>query len=153
MKDINKRLEDLNIILPKGTKPAAKYIPVQKSNNLIFVSGQDCRVNGELAYKGKIGSDLTIEQGKEAARQSAINCIATIQDYIGDLNNISKIIKMLSFVNSAPGFTEQPYVVNGASELLVNIFGNRGTHARSAISSNELPFDTPIETELIVEIK
>ena len=153
MEDINKRLKELNVVLPTKVKPAAMYVPVQESSNLIFISGQDCRVNGELLYKGKVGSDLTVKQGKKAARQSAINCLAVIKDHIGDLNNVSRIVKMLSFVNSAPGFKEQPYVVDGASEFLVNVLGYRGKHARSAISTNELPFNTPVETELIVEIK
>lgn len=149
---IEKRLRELNIVIPDAPNPAAVYVPVKRVGNLLYTSGQDCRKDGELIYSGKLGSDLTIEQGYEAARQTMINCIAVIKEEIGDLNKIKQIVKLLGFVNSAPGFVEQPYVMNGASELLEEIFGERGKHARSAIASNELPFNTPIEIEIIVEI-
>lgn len=151
MGKIEKKMKEQGIDLPEVPKPAATYIPAQQTGNLVYTSGQDCRRKGTLIYEGKLGQDLTIEQGQEAACQSAVNCLAVLKYHLGDLDRITKIVKVLSFVNSSDGFVEQPYVVNGASELLEKIFGEKGKHARSAISANELPFNTPIETELIVE--
>ncbi|HEX7064280.1 MAG TPA: RidA family protein [Bacillales bacterium] len=152
MSKIEERLKQLGIELPEPPKPAAVYIPTQQTGNLVYTSGQDCKKDGKLIYEGKLGKELTIEQGQEAARQTAINCLSVLKAHIGDLERITKIVKVLAFVNSAPGFVEQPYVVNGASELLEEVFGEKGKHARSAISANELPFNTPVETEMIVEI-
>lgn len=150
---IEERLIELDIVIPDSPNPAAVYVPAKRTGNLVYTSGQDCRKDGELLYSGKLGSSLTIEQGYEAARQTMINCLAVLQQEIGDLNKVKQIVKVLGFVNSAEGFVEQPYVINGASELLVEIFGERGKHARSAISANELPFNTPVEIEIIVELK
>jgi len=149
---IEKRLLELGITLPEPPPPAAKYVPVKVVGNLAYTSGQDCRIDGVLMYEGKVGSDLTVEQGYAAARQVAINCLAVLKKELGDLDRIKQVVKMLAFVNSADGFVEQPYVVNGASDFLEEVFGEKGKHARSAISSNELPFNTPVEIELIVEI-
>src|SRR5699024_7053213 len=153
MSKVEENLKKLGIELPEAPEPAAVYIPVQQTGCLVYTSGQDCRKNGKLLYTGKLGTDLSIEEGQKAARQSAINCLAVLKSHVKDLDNIKKIVKVLSFVNSSPGFIDQPYVVNGASELLEEVFGLNGKHARSAISANELPFDTPVETEMIVEIK
>lgn len=152
MKKVEEVLQDLGIELPEVPEPAAVYLPAKTVGNLVYTSGQDCRVEGVLLYEGKVGSDLTLEQGQEAARQTMINCLAALKKEIGDLNRVKQVVKLLGFVNSAPGFVEQPYVINGASEILVEIFGEKGRHARSAISSNELPFNTPVEIEMIVEI-
>jgi len=153
LKKVEEVLKDLGIELPEVPKPAAVYLPAKTVGNLVYTSGQDCRVDGVLLYEGKVGSDLTIEQGQEAARQTMINCLAALKNEIGDLNRVKQVVKLLGFVNSAPGFVEQPYVINGASELLEEVFGEKGRHARSAISSNELPFNTPVEIEMIVEIE
>lgn len=153
MKKIETILDELNITLPEPPKPAAVYVPAKRVGNLVYTSGQDCRIDGKLLYEGKVGSDLTIEQGQEAARQTMINCLAVLQAEIGDLNKVKQVVKLLGFVNSAPGFVEQPYVMNGASELLEVIFSEKGKHARSAIASNELPFNTPVEIEMIVEVE
>jgi enamine deaminase RidA (YjgF/YER057c/UK114 family) len=104
-------------------------------------------------FEGKLGRDLTIEQGQQAARQTMINLLATLKTHLGDLDRIVKVVKLLAFVNSAPGFVEQPYVINVASELLEQIFEVNGKHARSAIGTGELPFNAPVEIEMIVEIK
>lgn len=152
MKTIQNRLEELGIELPSSSKPQFSYIPVSQTGKLLYLSGMDCRKNGELIYEGKLGKDLTIEQGQEAARQVIINCLGVLNDYLGDLNKVSKVVKLLGFINSATGFVEQPYVMNGASDLLEQIFGEKGKHARSAIAANELPFNTPVEIEMIVEI-
>lgn len=149
---INKRLHELGIILPEAPKPAGKYVPLKRVGNLVFTSGQDCRKNGVPLYKGKIGSDLTIEEGYDAARETMINCLAVLKAEIGDLNRVKQFVKLLGFVNSSDGFTEQPSVINGASALLIEIFGEKGKHARSAISSNALPFNIPVEIEMIVEL-
>ncbi|MBN2910837.1 RidA family protein [Polycladomyces sp. WAk] len=153
MSMIENKLKEMGIELPKVRKPVAQYVPAKTVGNLVFLSGADCRVNGELLYKGKVGSDLTVEQGYQAARQVMINLLAVLKEHVGDLDRVKQIVKLLAFVNSADGFVEQPFVVNGASDLLVEVFGEKGRHARSAISANELPFDTPVEIEMIVEIE
>ncbi|WP_431803430.1 RidA family protein [Halobacillus andaensis] len=153
MLNVKEKINELGIHIPDAPKPGAVYVPAKTVGNLVYTSGQDCRVNGTLLYEGKLGSDLTVEQGYEAARQTMINCLAVLQAEIGDLSRIKQVVKLLAFVNSAPGFVEQPYVINGASELLEEIFGEKGEHARSAIASNELPFNTPVEIEMIVEIE
>lgn len=149
---INEKLLKKGIVLQDVQKPKFSYIPAVQTGNLIYVSGQDCRVNGKLLYEGYLGKDLTVEQGQKAARQCAINCLSVLNWYLGDLNKIKQIVKLLGFVQSAKGFQEQPYVMNGASDLFSEIFGENGQHARSAIGTNELPFNTPVEIELIVEV-
>lgn len=153
MSVIETKLNNMGIQLSDPPKPAAVYVPAKKFGNFVYTSGQDCRVDGKLLYEGKVGSDLTIEQGYEAAKQTMINCLSVLKAEIGDLDKIKQVVKVLGFVNSAEGFVEQPYVINGASELLIEVFGEEGKHARSAISSNELPFNTPVEIEMIVEIE
>lgn len=153
MAKIEKILEEKGIVLGKVPTPVAQYVPAKTVGNLVYTSGCDCRIDGKLMLEGKVGSDLTVEQGYAAARQVMINIIAVLKEHLGDLDRVKQVVKMLAFVNSADGFVEQPYVVNGASDLLVEVFGEKGKHARSAISSNELPFNTPVEIELIVEIE
>lgn len=153
MSNIEQRLQELGITLPPSPEPRFTYIPCNQTGNLIYLSGQDCRINGELMYEGKLGREVTIEQGQAAARQTIINCLAVMKGYLGDLERVVKIVKMLAFVNSAPGFGDQPYVINGASDLLVAVFGDKGRHARSAIGTSDLPFHTPVEIELIVEVR
>lgn len=154
MAQIEQRLQELGLVLPPSPQPRFTYIPCSQTGNLIYLSGQDCRdSNGKLIYEGKLGSDLTIEQGQEAARQTILNCLAVMKGYLGDLDRVVRIVKLLGFVNSAPGFADQPYVMNGASNLLVDVFGENGKHARSAIGTNELPFHTPVEIEIIAEIR
>lgn len=152
--DVYKNLRDLDIHLSEAYKPVAEYVPAKTFGNLVYTSGQDCRKDGELIFKGKVGEEgLTVEEGYKAARQTMINCLSALQQEVGDLNRIKQVVKVLGFVNSADGFVEQPYVMNGASELLVKVFGEKGRHARSALSANELPFDTPVEIEMIVELE
>jgi enamine deaminase RidA (YjgF/YER057c/UK114 family) len=153
MVNVEKRLEELGIQLEKVPTPVAQYVPAKTVGNLVFTSGCDCRKNGKLLYEGKVGKELTLEQGQEAARQVMINILAVLKEHLGDLDRVKQVVKMLGFVNSAEGFVEQPFVINGASELLVEVFGEKGKHARSAIAANELPFNTPVEIELIVEIE
>ena len=153
MGKIEKKLKEMGIEIPDVPKPAASYIPAVQTGNLIFTAGQGCKKEGVLVYTGKLGKDLTVEEGYEAAKVSIINCLAILKGYLGDLDRIKKIVKLLGFVASAPGFDQQPYVINSASELLEEAFGEKGKHARSAIGTNELPFGTPIEIEMIVEVK
>lgn len=152
MSKIEQKLKEMGITLPETSEPRFSYIPCNQTGNLLYLSGQDCRINGDLMYEGKLGNEITIEQGQEAARQTIINCLAVLKTYLGDLDRVVKIVKMLGFVNSAPGFADQPYVINGASNFLIEVFGDNGKHARSAIGTSDLPFHTPVEIELIVEI-
>jgi enamine deaminase RidA (YjgF/YER057c/UK114 family) len=153
MGQIEQRLIELGIVLPSAAEPIFSYIRCNQTGNLLYLSGQDCRINGELMYEGKLGRNVTVEQGQEAAYQTIINCLAVMKDYLGDLDRVVKIVKLLGFVNSAPGFCDQPYVMNGASNLLIDVFGDKGKHARSAIGTSDLPFNTPVEIELIIEIQ
>lgn len=150
---IENKLAEMGVVLPVPGKPKFVYVSAKRTGNLVYTSGQDCRVNGELLYEGKLGQDLSIEEGKAAAKQCIINCLSVIKAEIGDLDRIKQVVKMLAFVNSAPGFADQPYVINGASEFLEEVFGDKGKHARSAIGTSDLPFHTPVEIELIVEVK
>ncbi|NLY91306.1 MAG: RidA family protein [Firmicutes bacterium] len=150
---IEKRLEELGVKLPEPAKPVAAYVPFRRTGNLIYISGQDCRVNGELKYKGKVGKDVTEEEAYEAAKITAINLLAILKSAVGDLDRVKQIVNLHGYVNSAPGFVRQPFVINGASEFLVEVFGEKGKHSRCALSCNELPFDTPVEIEMIVEVE
>ncbi|RAV11759.1 RidA family protein [Paenibacillus contaminans] len=155
MAQIEKRIQELGIELPPSPVPLHTYIPCNQSGNLLYLSGQVCFLNGQLVlmHEGKLGREVTIEQGQEAARQCILNCLAAMKGYLGDLDRVVKIVKMLAFVSSAPDFNQQPVVINAASDLLIEIFGENGKHARSAIGTNELPLNTPVEIELIVEIR
>lgn len=153
MSQIEARLKELGVVLPEPPSPAAVYVPAITFGNYVYTSGNDCRIDGKFMYEGKLGKDLTIEQGQEASRQTMINLLAVLKNHLGDLDRIKQIVKLLAFVNSAPGFVEQPYVINGASEFLEEVFGEKGKHARSAIGTSELPFNIPVEIEMIVEIK
>ncbi|WP_103104427.1 RidA family protein [Brevibacillus reuszeri] len=150
---IEQRLQELGITLPEPPPVAAIYVPAVTVGNLVYTSGNDCRVSGKLMFTGKLGQELTIEEGQLAARQTMINLLAVLKAHLGDLDKIERIVKLLAFVNSAPGFADQPYVINGASALLEEVFGEQGRHARSAIGTSELPFHTPVEIEMIVQIK
>src|SRR5699024_9361691 len=152
MSNIENTLKEKGINLPEAPAPAAAYIPAQQTGNLVYTSGQDCKRDGELVHEGKLGTDLSIEQGQEAARQTAINCLGVLKDHLEDLDRVTKIVKVLSLVISSVGLVERAYVVYGASELYDVVFEDKGKHARSAISANELPFNTPVETEIIVEV-
>lgn len=152
-KMIEEKIKKLGFNLPDTPKPVAAYIPAIKINNMVFTAGQIPSVSGELKYSGKIGSELTIEQGQRAAEICLLNGLAAIKGITGDLNNIERIIKVTAFINSADGFVEQPKVANGASELLIKIFDEKGKHVRSAVGVNELPLNAAVEVEIICEIK
>ena len=153
MDKVDKKLQDIGIIIPDVPKPAASYIPAVQTGNLVYTAGQASKKDGILVYKGKLGKDLTVEEGYEAAKISIINCLAVLKDHLGSLDRITRVVKLLGFVASTPEFDQQPYVINGASDLLIKIFAKKGKHARSAIGTNVLPFGTPVEIEMIVEVE
>ncbi|MDD2360085.1 MAG: RidA family protein [Syntrophaceticus schinkii] len=146
------RCEQLGIKLPEVSKPVASYVATVLSGNLLFVSGQLCTVAGEFKYKGKVGKEVSLDDACQAARASTINALATIKQEIGSLNKVKRVVKVVGFVASAPDFFDQPKVINGASDLLLEVFGEKGKHARSAVGVAALPFNVPVEVELIVEV-
>ena len=150
---VNEKLNKMGIRIPQTPKPVAAYVPAVKTGSFIYTSGQIPFMDGELKYKGKVGKDLSLEEGYEAAKICAINCLSAIKSLIEDLDNIDKVIKVTGFVNSAEGFNLQPKVVNGASDFLGNLFGDKGAHARSAVGVSCLPLDAAVELEMIVRIK
>jgi enamine deaminase RidA (YjgF/YER057c/UK114 family) len=145
-------LKALNISLPKVEPPAAAYVPTVRTGNLIFVSGHIAKQDGK-PWVGKLGENLSTAEGKQAARSIAIDLLATLQAALGDLNKIKRIVRLMALVNSAPTFTEQHLVANGASELLVEVFGKeKGPHARSAFGIAQIPLGACVEIELIAEV-
>jgi enamine deaminase RidA (YjgF/YER057c/UK114 family) len=148
----DERLAELGLTLPSDTAPLAAYVPAVRTGNLVYTSGQLPRIDGELTHIGKVGAEVTPEQAKEAAQACALNAIAAVKAEIGDLEKVRRVVKVVGFVASAPDFTGQPGVVNGASELLGKVFGDAGVHARSAVGVAALPLDVPVEVELIVEV-
>jgi enamine deaminase RidA (YjgF/YER057c/UK114 family) len=152
MSQIEQRIIDLGFVLPETAKPLAAYIPAVKSGNLVFTSGQLPMVAGSLAETGKVGGSVSPERAKELATVCALNALAAVKTVIGDLDKIKRIVKVVGFVSSVPEFSGQPAVVNGASEFLGEVFGEKGIHARSAVGVAVLPLDAPVEIELIVEV-
>ncbi|WP_102144813.1 RidA family protein [Mycobacterium hubeiense] len=147
----SQRLAELGIELPQVVPPLAAYVPAVRTGNLVYTAGQLPMVAGELAQTGKVGADVSPEQGKALARTCALNALAAVHALVG-IDAVTRVVKVVGFVASTPGFHGQPGVVNGASELLGEIFGDAGTHARSAVGVSELPLDAPVEVELIVEV-
>jgi enamine deaminase RidA (YjgF/YER057c/UK114 family) len=146
------RLRELDLELPPPPNPVASYVPVAISGNLAFVSGQVPMAEGKLLVRGKVGQDLDVQGGADAARRCAIQCLAALRAELGSLDRVRRVVKVTVFVASAPGFTEQPKVANGASDLLVDVFGDPGRHARVAVAAPELPLGAPVEVELIAEV-
>ena len=146
------RLRELGYELPPVPQPAGSYVPATRAGTLVFTAGQVALQGGELAKTGKVGDAVTLEEAKEAARLCALNALAAAAAEAGGLNNISRIVKVTGFVASAHGFNGQPQVLNGASDLLGEVFGEAGLHARSAVGVAELPLDAPVEVELVVEL-
>ncbi|NHN29503.1 RidA family protein [Paenibacillus agricola] len=144
------RLAELNIQLELPPKPSGNYVPFTMVSPLIYLSGVTPKEKGVLKYKGKIGSELTKEEGYQAARQCIINQLSTLRSALGNLDHVVSIVKLEGFINAAPDFYELPYVLNGASDLLVEVFGEAGVHARSAIGVASLPGGAAVEIELIV---
>lgn len=147
------KLNELGLTLPQVAKPLAAYVPALRVGNLVMTSGQVPLVEGVIKYKGKLGKDLTEEDGKKAAEICALNCLAAIKSVAGDLDKINRVVKLVVFVASAEGFVNQPEVANGASELVGKVFGEAGKHTRSAVGVGELPKGSAVEIEMIVELK
>ena len=146
------KLKALNIELPMAPKPVANYVPVVRAGDLLFLSGVLPSRDGQLILTGKLGQGITIEQGMEAAKVAALNALAIVRSEVGSLDKVKRIVKMVGHIASAPGFTDQPEVLNGASDLLVAVFGEAGKHARVAVGAAELPRQAPLEIELIVQV-
>ena len=150
---IEEKIKELGFNLPEAPKPVAAYIPALEVNNMVFTAGHIPSIAGELLFKGKIGKEVTLMEGQRAAETCILNCLAAIKGVTGNLDKIERIIKLTVFVNSSEGFTDQPKVANGASELLIKIFGEKGKHVRSAVGVNELPLNAAVEVEMICQIK
>jgi enamine deaminase RidA (YjgF/YER057c/UK114 family) len=149
---IEKKLQELGIELPQAPKPLAAYVPGIRVNNLIMTAGQLPMQNGELKYKGKAGADVSEEDAKKAAELCVLNCLSIVKSIAGTLDAVDRIVKLTVFISSAPGFTNQPEVANGASELVEKVFGEKGKHVRSAVGVNELPRNACVEIEMIASI-
>lgn len=151
MSGVDERLESLGLVLPEVPAPVAAYVPAVVTGNLVYTSGQLPFVEGVLPATGKLGAEVSVEEGAQFAALSALNALAAASSAIGSLDRVTRVVKVLGFVASAPDFTAQPFVVNGASELIGEIFGDLGQHARSAVGVAVLPLDAPVEVELILE--
>lgn len=151
--NIDQRLQELGLILPAPVKPAFQYVAVVVHDGLAWVAGQIPRSGDQILMTGKVGAEVSVERAREAARACVLQAVAQLKDAVGGLDRIERIVKVVGFVASAPGFTEQPKVLDAASELLVQIFGEAGRHARSAVGVAELPRGVPVEVELVAALK
>ena len=147
------RLEKMGVRLPVPPQPVANYLPAVRTGDLLFTSGVLPMRDGRLAFSGQLGKDLTIEQGQKAARQALLNALAVVRQELKGLDHVVRVVKLTGYIASAPGFGEQPTVLNGASDLLISVFDAAGRHARVAVGVGELPLGSPIEIELIVQVK
>jgi enamine deaminase RidA (YjgF/YER057c/UK114 family) len=147
------RLKELGITLPAPPKPVAAYIPAVRTGNLLFISGQLPSADGKVQYTGKVPAEVSQEDAYAAARLAAINALAVAQGELGSLDRVTRVVRIIGHVASAPGFTAQPAVINGASELLGELFGERGRHSRAALGAAELPLGACVEVEMILEVE
>jgi enamine deaminase RidA (YjgF/YER057c/UK114 family) len=151
---IEAQLQSLKIELPNAAAPMANYVPAVRTGNLLFVSGQICQWNGERRYTGKLGAEISLAEGQAAARLCGLNLLAQAKRALdGDLDRILRVVRLGGFVNAIPGFTEQPQVVNGASDLMVEVFGDAGRHARAAVGVGSLPGGAAVEVDAVFEVK
>ncbi|MBG6161194.1 RidA family protein [Roseibium album] len=153
MSIIENRLKDLGVSLPEAAAPAANYVPFVKTGNQLYISGQLPMMDGKIQVTGKLGAGVDLESGKSAARFCAINLLAQAKAATGDLDKVTRLVKIVGFVNSTDDFTDQPQVINGASDFLVEAMGDKGRHARSAVSAASLPFGVAVEIDAIFEIE
>jgi enamine deaminase RidA (YjgF/YER057c/UK114 family) len=151
--EIEAKLKEMGIELPAAITPVANYVPAVRTGNLVFLSGHGPYKEDGSLIAGKIGSDLTTERGYQAARRVAIGLLGSLKAVIGDLDKVERVVKLLGLVNCTPEFADQPKVINGASDFLVDVFGDRGKHARSAVGTNALPLNIAVEIEMIVEVE
>jgi enamine deaminase RidA (YjgF/YER057c/UK114 family) len=150
---VEDRLQQRGLQLPPKPSPMAQYVGAVRTGKLVFVAGHGPHRDGELIYKGKLGQDVDVEGGYQAAQLVALNMLASLKAEIGDLDRVKRVVKLLGMVNCVPDFGQQPEVINGASDLLVDIFGERGRHARSAVGMASLPRGISVEIEMIVEVE
>ena len=150
---VNDRLAELGIELPPPPKPVASYVPVVESNGLAFVAGQVATENGEVRWPGKLGAGITVEEGQAAARRCALQALSALREALGDLDRVTRIVQVTVYVASAEGFADQPKVANGASDLLVEILGDAGKHARAAVGVAELPLGGSVEVAVTAEVR
>lgn len=153
MGKIEKRLEELGIVLPEAPNAMANYVVVQRADNVLYFSGASPMKDGKPTMTGILGRDLTIEEGYEGARQAGLLLISQLKKAVGDLDNVEQIIKVFGIVASSDDFYDHPAVINGTSDLFVEVFGEKGKHARSAIGTSVLPWKLPVEVEMIVKVK
>jgi enamine deaminase RidA (YjgF/YER057c/UK114 family) len=151
--DPESRLAELGLILPPPPQPVGAYTTAVISGDLLFLSGTTCYVGGAPMFVGKVGREVTQEQAYLAARQTALNLLAVVRGELGTLSRVERIVKLNGYVNSAPGFDRQPAVINGASDVMVAVFGDRGVHARTSIGVSELPGEIPVEIEMVVRFR
>ncbi len=152
MTEVRAKLAELGLVLPVAAKPVAAYVPAIRTGNLVFTAGQLPMVDGALSASGKVGDKVSLEDAKKLAQICAVNALAAVET-VADINKIARVVRVVGYVNGVAGFTQQPAVINGASELFLHIWGEAGKHARSAVGVAELPLDAPVELELTVEIK
>ncbi|MFO7958846.1 MAG: RidA family protein [Candidatus Brocadiia bacterium] len=152
MPEVEHKLTSMGLELPTEPEPLAQYVPAKRVGDMVYVSGQVPVRNGEFVHVGAVGDELTVEQGRECARVCVLNALAAVKSVIGDLDGVAEIVQVRGFVNSAPGFGEQPEVLNAASELLVELFGENGRHARAAVGTSALPRNLPVELEMVVRV-
>jgi len=154
MGNIDKRLQELGITIPEPAAPVANYVGWVRSGNLVFTSGQVPLKDGKLHFQGKVGGDIGVDQAVQAAQMCAVNVISQIKGALdGNLDRVRRVVKLVVFVNGAPEFTEHPKVANGASDLMVEVFGDKGKHARSAVGSGSLPLNVAVEVEGVFEVE
>lgn len=151
--EVENRLAALGLALPEVAAPVAAYVPAVRSGAYVYTSGQLPFIDGKLPRTGKVGAEVSVEEAAELARTCALNAIAAAKSAIGDLDRVVRVVKVVGFVASAPDFTAQPQVMNGASNLLKEAFGEAGSHARSAVGVAVLPLDSPVEVEIVVEVR
>jgi enamine deaminase RidA (YjgF/YER057c/UK114 family) len=150
--NIEKKLSELGIVLAPPAAPVANYAPFVRTGNLLMVSGQICLDDGKLVAKGQLGAGISVEDGQKAARACAINLLAQVKAAVGDLDKVARVVRLGGFVNSAPGFLDGPKVMNGASDVMVAVFGEKGKHARTTVGVAALPLDAAIEVEALFEV-
>lgn len=153
MSVIERRLEELGLELPEAVAPLYSYVPVMIHHGIAYVSGQVPRINGEVPYPGKVGRDVTVDQAQELAEFCVLKGLSCLKAAIGSLDDVEQVLKVTGYVQTAPGFYEPSKVLDAASELLENIFGEKGRHARTAVGAAELPSNTPIEIDFVIAVK
>lgn len=150
--NVEQKLADLEITLPDAPKSSGNYLLLNQVDDLLYISGITCKYNGEISHKGKVGKDLSVEEGYEASKITTLNHLRLIKDYLGGFEKINKIVKVVGYVNCEEGFTNIPSVINGTSDLLIELFGEKGKHARCAVGVASLPGNAAVETDMIVQL-